>query len=247
MMDCQTARLLFGFSPTSRELAGTEGDALENHLAACAECGQLAQSERRFHAHMSQAMSQVAVPEGLQLRILARLKVERGDAIRRWVGRGTRAALAAAALILVSWFAYTFWQKPPATLDLDLIHNNMVVDLNSPSKERVEQWFAQTHHVAIQAPPQFDYAWLTHFDLAEFEGKRVPMLLFVRDQVAARVYIITAKDFNFANLPDSSNKISSSGITVEVRHAPGTEYAYVIVYKGDSLDPVLEKTEVPAA
>ena len=73
------------------------------------------------------------------------------------------------------------------------------------------------------------------------------MLLFVRDQVSARVYIITGKDFNFANLPDSSNKISSSGITIEVRHTPGSDFAYVIVYKGDALDPLLEKPEIPAA
>jgi hypothetical protein len=247
MMDCQTARLLFGFSPTSRELAGSEGDALESHLAGCVDCGTLAQTERRFHAHMSQAMSQVAIPEGLQLRILARLKVERGDAYRRWAGRGMRAALAAAALVLVNWFAWTFWQKPPADLDLNRIHQDMFVDLNSPSKEGVEQWFAQAHHVTIQAPEQFDYAWLTHRDMADFEGKRVPMLLFVRDQVSARVYIITKKDFNFANLPNSSNKISSSGITVDVWHTPGSDFAYVIVFKGDSLDPVLQKEEIPAA
>ncbi|HEV3237933.1 MAG TPA: hypothetical protein VGZ25_13155, partial [Gemmataceae bacterium] len=132
-------------------------------------------------------------------------------------------------------------------LDIDPIYQHMVANSNSLDKERVEQWFAQTHHVAIQAPMRFDYAWLAHFDMAEFEGKRVPMLLFAHEQVSARVFIVTNKEFNFSNLPASANKISSSGITVEVQHDPGSDFAYVIVYKGDSLDPVLDKQPAPPA
>jgi hypothetical protein len=247
MMDCQTARLLFGFSPTAREMPEAEGEALENHLAGCAECGNLAQYERRFHTRISHAMKDLPIPDGLRLRILARLKAERGDAYRRWAGRSVRVALATAAVFLVSWLAWSFWQKPPADLDIDRIHQKMYVDLSSANMEWVEQWFDQTHHIAIQAPKRFDYAALTYFDMSEFEGKKVPMLLFARDQVSARVYIVTTKDFNFANLPASANKISSSGITVEIQRNPGADFAYVIVYKGESLDPVLDKQQVPPA
>ncbi len=245
-MDCQTARLLAGLCPSTREIEGDEAEALESHLAGCPECGNLAQAERHFHTRMSQAMQHVPVPDGLELRLLARLKAERGDYYRRWLGHGLRGALATAALFLISWLVWSLWQKPPPDLDLDRIHQSMFAQNNSPDKVRVEQWFAETYHTNIVAPTQFDYAFLVHYDLADFEGKRVPLLLFVNERVTARVFIITSKEYNFARLP-TGNNISSGGFTVQVWHTPGTDYAYVIVFTGDRLDPVLDKTQAPAA
>ncbi|MFL5241833.1 MAG: anti-sigma factor family protein [Gemmataceae bacterium] len=245
-MDCQTARLLVGFCPSAREIKGDEAEALESHLAGCPECGPFAQGERSFQARMSQAMRQVPIPEGLQLRILARLKAERGDYYRRWIGHSTRAVLATAALFLISWLIWSLFQKPPPNLDLDDIHQAMFAKINSPDKEHVEQWFGETYHANIVAPTGFNYAFLVDYDLSEFQGKRVPMLLFVHEQVTARVFVISSKEYNFANLPTGAN-ISSGGFTVEVWHPPGADYAYVIVFTGDSLDPVRDKTQAPAA
>src|SRR5947209_5969151 len=46
-MDCRTARLLLEFArPRAGELQGSDADALEGHLLACAECESLARLER---------------------------------------------------------------------------------------------------------------------------------------------------------------------------------------------------------
>jgi len=244
-MDCQTARLLLELSPTCREINGDEGEALGSHLADCSDCGTFAQRERRFHSRMTQAMQAVATPEGLHVRLLARLRAEREDRYRRWFGHGMRAALAAAALVLVSWVVWSLFQSPTPNLNLETAHQWMAIRYDSVNKEQVEQWFAQTYHITTLAPDQFNYRYLIHYDLADFEGKRVPMLVFTNSQATARVFVVTAKEFNLNALP--AGRISSGGCTVEVWHKPGSAYAYVIVYTGDTIDPLLEKNDKPSA
>src|SRR5262245_9946162 len=103
-MDCNTARLFLQLGrPGSPDLAGEEVAELENHLAQCAACGQLAHDQDRLDQHLSRAMRDVPVPVGLKEQVLLRLDAERGAMHRRWGGRAVLGAAAAAALLLGGW------------------------------------------------------------------------------------------------------------------------------------------------
>lgn len=247
-MDCKTARLLIGFRPDAGELEGPDVEDLEAHLGDCLECGRIAQADRQFDARATRAMRQVPVPEDLESRLLARLKVDRGDRARRWVGRGLRAGLAAAAMILVGLLVYSYLQKPPPDLNVEQVFNDVLVRYNVPNKQQIEEWFAATHHVNMVAPTEFNYACVVHYDMAELAGKRVPLLVFVSSTgaVTARVFVVTNKDFSLGNLANDPT-FSSNDITVTVWHKPGSEFAYVIIYSGEKLDPVLAPEQKAAA
>src|SRR5437763_1050902 len=110
-MDCKTARLLLEFSrPFASELPASELSALEQHLAACAECSQNAGSERTWDEHVATAMGDVPVPAGLRQRLHARLDSEMGRRRRQKVRRNITVVAAAAAVLLAVAFGW-HWQR----------------------------------------------------------------------------------------------------------------------------------------
>src|SRR5690348_1108980 len=99
MMDCRTARLLLAFArPRCPELDECAGEALDNHLAKCAECASLARAEHHFERRLGLAMRDVPVPPDLRQRLLTRLQIERKAWYRNLPRRHPRVAAAVAAL-----------------------------------------------------------------------------------------------------------------------------------------------------
>jgi hypothetical protein len=179
------------------------------------------------------------VPNGLRGRLLARLEVERGDYYRRWAGWGLRRLVAAAAVFLLIWAAWSWHTRAQPELDLDAFGNEVAMHYAPPgNRERVEQGFT-AFNVHTVLPPQLNYALLTSYDLAPCQGKQVPMLFFQRGDAWARVYIVSSKDFNVQKLLQTPP--SQSGV-VKIQVWPNehrTDLAYVVVYPGDSLAPFL--------
>lgn len=247
-MDCKTARLLIDFArPWAPELPRTETDALDLHLAACSECDALARAERQADEHLAPVMRDVPVPAGLRDRVLARLQAERGDRQRRWLAWGARSGLAAAAVLLLAWLGFSLWARPRVQVDLEAI----VQTQQSCDREDVEKWFRERHGVSVSAPSGFNYAFLTHCNLEECPGQqppgaeRVPWMQFIRGGTRAEVYVLTDKRFDLA--PLVGRQEDSGGRKVEVwRHPTDPHQAYLILYTGESLQPVLNADDQPA-
>ncbi|HXG10141.1 MAG TPA: zf-HC2 domain-containing protein [Gemmataceae bacterium] len=235
-MDCKTARLLLDFA-RPRELDPDEALALESHLARCPECEALAQAERRLDEHLGRAIRDVAVPEGLRRRLLDRLAAERGRRHRRGVAWIVRLAVAAAILAVVVWLAFNWVPREPPALDLVQLRDENYL-LNMPSRERIEEYFGERGRVIV-APDRFNYALLAHYDLVKVQGKAVPLLVFVEGPHRARVYIISGKDFNLDAL-FRDRPANSGGQSVAVwRDEQRPDFAYVIIYTGESLQRFL--------
>jgi hypothetical protein len=245
-MDCKTARLFLDYArPRPAELPGDDAAALERHLAACPECEGVARAERDADARLARAVQAVPAPEGLRARLLGRLAAERRAWYRKRLGRAGVAALAAALLLAVGlWYLRP---TPPPFPDLDQVAYN--VSLQKGPKQ-VEDWF-QDHHPqhAFLAPREIDqgtlnYDLLTYYDVVSFQGKQVPMLLFVNGNEQARVYVLSERQFTLLDVPDSRD---SQGVKVLYQRAPGNPDLGLIIIYTNSLRQFLTGERPPAA
>jgi hypothetical protein len=247
-MDCRTARLLLDYArPQLSELPPSDSDALEAHLAGCVECDALSRAERQVDERLGQAMRDVPMPEGLHDRILARIQSERGDQQRRWLGWTVRAAAVAALVLLTVWIGVIWYAKKPRALDLWELQEEMFTRDTSADPGKVAAWFHEHYKLKTTAPTGFNYRFLKHYDLAECQGRRVPMLFFTRGDTEARVFVISNEQFDLAAL-DQSEPLDSAGYHVEVlRDDRDANHAFVAVYKGESLKPLLLDESGPSS
>lgn len=238
-MKCDTARVLIEFSRPG-ELESGEAGLLDAHLAACAHCRNFADQQRRMDTHVREAFRKVAVPPQLRREIFSRLGRQRRRARTRLL-IGVAACLLA---LLTAWglSIYLGRSKP----DLSRLVHDRYVEKTASSAEKVENWFAIRYGRTITAPRDFDYNLLVHRDLADFQGKQVPMLLFVRAGEEARVYVLSRNQFDLADLHSTSGSL---GYKVEVRRVPDNlRCVYVILYSGSSLKPFLdERKHIPSS
>jgi hypothetical protein len=233
-MDCRHARLLLDFTrPRGTELEPTETEALETHLADCPECGAQARAERRFDEHLSRAVRDVPVPDGLRDRLVGRLSAARDAWYRRRLFRA--AGVLAAAVLLAAVGGLLIWHESRRPY---FEVSEVSVDerpTNTPAD--VEGWFRKTYGLATVAPSDraLDYTWLTYYGLEEFQGRHVPMLLFAYNrpdrQARAKVYIVTDQEFRGLRAQINQVHKLSGGYSLEVlpnRDAPGVYY--VVLY-----------------
>lgn len=237
-MDCKTARLLLEFArPLSPELDTPEAEGLHEHLADCPECGPLYRTERRLDEHLAQAVRAVPIPEGLEARLTAHLRRERRVwyARRLWVpGLAT-----AAALLLAIYLGLSHYGARPSVNLEDLYHG-----LNSrayASPAQVEEWFQNTYHVHAVFPPRFDSNYLIFYDLADFQGQRVPVLLFQHGEARASVYVLSANQFDLGAIRPAP------GYPVEVLPSDDPQIKFVVIYTGERLDWFFQKPGEAAA
>jgi hypothetical protein len=248
-MDCKTARLLLDFArPRPAELAGDDAAALEGHLHACPDCDALARGERQFDDHLGRAVRAVPVPEGLRDRLLTRLATEQRNRSRR---RLVPVAALAATLLLgvVGYFIWPRHQLPtpnPEQIALDVSEQHF----QGQNAEQVRAWFLNRRGVDAEAPSdipgegKLDYSLLTYYDVAPCQGQQVPMLLFVKGTMQARIYILPNRQFNLADDQDDKD----SELKVLYRPLPGRRFVYVIVLSGiKTLTPFLSSQSPPAA
>ena len=247
-MDCRTARNLLDFNrPHASELDRIDRDLLAGHLAHCPDCDTLARSERQLDDHLGKAVRDVPVPQGLQERLLRKLREEREGWYRKQLGRGLRIVAAAAALFLVGWFGFSAWQQHnlPRPGEGDLVE--VFAPTTPDDRVAAENWFLG-RRIKTNGPADFAYQYLSpNYAIKEFRGKKVPCLTFLRQEgeqprAVAYVYILSKEQFQLGELSELS-KPYSPRFKVEIRK-PSPEYAYVIVYSGN-LDDLLVKPEQP--
>jgi hypothetical protein len=241
-MDCRTARLLLDFHrPRAGELPPEEAGELERHLAGCADCDAAGRTARRLDDHLGAAIRAVPLPDGLHQRLLARLKEERGTRLHRRLAWGARGLAVAAALLLgtLLWLRFRA-PEPPPKLDLERLTEAELFQNHSVSPERVQFWFQENHHVTMVPPPAFAYDYLVDYEMTDLQGKRVPKLVFRRDQenasTRASVYVVAREQFDLPAL-DAANaaEFEKSGQRLDIwgPRAERPDTAYVIVFDGD--------------
>lgn len=238
-MDCRTARLLLDFArPRCPELEGSDAEALEAHLADCAECGPLARGQRLADARIGQAVRDVPLPDGLRGRLLRRLEAQRrGRGWRDWrVYAGVAAAAAAIAVVVLLGLR----ARTQAHVDLELALTRTAEKLVNPRPEAVEEDF-RAQGVRAVAPRQFNYRLLTDYGVEEFQGKRVGWLLFTQGERRVWIRVLPASDFDLGSAEDDARGVQGSGgFRVEVWRDPAAAgFGYLIIYTGDSLKPFL--------
>jgi hypothetical protein len=240
-MDCRTARQLLDFArPLVPEVGPRDAEALQEHLAGCADCGGLAQAERRIDYHLGQAMRAVPVPEGLDGRLLGRLDAERREASRRrWLRRLAVGGAAAACLVVAVGGALWFRSRPPVLEVGPLAGPAEDISLG-PSAERVRASFQRYWGIDTFPPARFDYRQLSDYDVVLVQGRRVPKIVFRRDQSQAWVYVVEDGMFDLRELAADTGGGSVSART-QVLPGDRAGFRYVVVYTGDSLDPFLNK------
>lgn len=247
-MDCKTARLLLDYArPAPAELPGGDAAAVEGHLTACPECEAAARAERQVDDHLGRAVRDVPVPDGLRDRLLARLRAERRRWYRRWALRGAAATAAALALVLGLWQPWHRTALPSPDLERLVQHvseNNAARVSADP--DRVQTWLRTEYGNDVwRTPHDFDlralnYGLLTYADLAEFQGKTVPMLLFANGPAQVRVYVLSSDQFGLEELKQQQPRLDSHGYTVEPRADPDDgRILYLFIYTGNSMDPFL--------
>ncbi len=235
-MDCKTARLLLDLSrPHAPELDAGETEALDSHLADCPECSHQARQERRLDEQIGRALRAVPVPEALRGRLLRRLAADRDAWYGRWLLRAAGLAVAAALLLAVAWGALVGYQdRRPAADPQEFVEQS---DRPTASPDAVESWFRANRGVKTTAPSanEFRYSLLTYYDLADLDGRRVPMLLFTASTpdgpARAQVYIVT--DAQFKDLDEQANHTFKGSRGYKVKVVPNPDRAgvfYVVVY-----------------
>ncbi len=104
----------------------------------------------------------------------------------------------------------------------------------------MQDWFRETYHLETIAPGGFNYNSLKFYDLAWFQEKRVPVLLFIRDGASARVYILPATDFDFNTV------VEAPGYNIVfLRNPTDNRFAYVAMYSSERLDWFFDKSSEP--
>jgi hypothetical protein len=239
-MDCKTARLLLDFvRPHASDLEAAEGEKLDEHLVECSDCRALAQNERRLDDHLGQAVRAVAIPQGLDSRILRRLRQERAAWYRRRL-LAPAGLVAAAVVVLAVWLGFGQRKSLPG-VDLHEVYE--AVNFRSSEPSLVEDWFRETYRVQTAVPPQMNFTLLAFYDLAEFQGQRVPFLLFIRGGATARVYILSDKQFDLTRVE------KPQGYSVEVLdHPTNPHFKYVVlVNPPDQFEQFLTSRQEQAA
>jgi hypothetical protein len=240
-VDCRTARLLLDFArPLTTELEAGEAAALEEHLADCAECGALAQVERRFDDRVAVAMRAVAVPDALPARILTRLAAARSHSRRRHLLKASASLAAAAAVVFVVVYLGFGRHKPVVITD----PNEVWLEVAPPGDSaEVANWFKERYHRSVAPPPQFDYRFLAFAGQAEFKDQRVPLLLFQREVGRAYVYVLSERDFDVTALRTGGPPYK----VLVLRHPDHPGVAYLVAYTSDDLTPFLKEKRDQAA
>jgi len=237
-MDCKTARLLLDFArPLCPELEPADAEVLQPHLADCPECGPFAASERRLDDHLGRAVRDVPVPADFKQRLLNRLTKERDAWYRRWIVRVGAAAAVVALVVMGTWY---LWPLPKP--NVDQIQNAMSAKAVA-KEEAVADYFRQRGLSRVM-PSQFNFGQLRDYYVEEFEGRRVPALVFWGEEpfpgsdrgtrVFAKVLVLSAGQFNLNDLKER-RKADSGSPKVEVRESGDPNVVFLVIHNANDV------------
>ena len=148
-----------------------------------------------------------------------------------------RVAAAAAVVLLAVYLGWVWYTNRARKLDLWALHDQVFTRTYSADAKKVEGWFKEDLNITTVAPTQFNYAYLKEFGIASCQGRRVPSLYFANKDTEAHVYVVTGEQFDMDALKEAE-PIDSGGFHVEVRQVV-PDHAFVVIYRGDSLQPLL--------
>jgi hypothetical protein len=243
-MDCNHARLLLTFTYKNAELDAAEAEALQAHLDQCPECEASARGERGLDDAIGRAMHAVPVPAGPKIELFDKLASEGRRRLRR---SAVRVAIAASILLIVFGFGWRhFYSRPKLTWDavqtwsLELTDfRETLVSQAAAAPEQVEEWF-RAQGIAMEAPRQFNYAFLKSCDTALCMKRTVPRLVFAGDDrgqlTMAEVYVLSENEFDLTELKDELERekelrMPASRYTVQVLPSSGS-FIFVIISQG---------------
>lgn len=234
-MDCHDVRVLLALQRREGAIDPTERAALQQHLYACPDCAALSHSEQVIDAALGSAMRAVAVPTGLRTRVLTRLAVTRP---RRWP---KVAAVAAAVVLLALGVGTTWWAMRAKTAMSWTIVDTELVGRHGAEPDAVEHWYAD-HGIEMATWRQLDHRYLWSFDIVEFRGRRVPKLIFYKDDqgpsAIAEVLVLSTRQFDMHELPDEQVNAGSLRVIVQ-RPRSNDDYVYVMATSAESTDPFM--------
>jgi hypothetical protein len=231
-MECQDVRLMLAFTQRAAEgVDATERQAVEQHLTGCPECSSVAQGSTAFDRVIGAAMRAVPVPPAAVDQLSKRLAQRRPRPLP-WIA-------AAAALLLSASMGSYWYLSQPAILEVSTLEH--VASRAGNSADDVEQWFhgAGLH---MSAPRQFDFRQLIAYDVVEFEGRRVPKLVFFhpseRNERAsvAQVLVLRVDEFSPTNLPRRAQLHSLTSHTISEENS---ETFSLVFSTSDDLGPFL--------
>jgi hypothetical protein len=250
-MDCKTARLLLEFHrPRATELDDAEVAALEDHLAGCPDCETAGQAEHRVDVAIGKAMRDVRVPDHLRGSLLAHLAADSPLRKRR---RLSRLAIAAAILLLpLAGFGWWLNHRPAALTAAVLDEYWIEVKNDHVSPPDAEAVGARFRHMGIEAtvPRNFSYKYLAAYGIGDFQGQRVPQMVFVRDGTAggraahAQVLILSPRQFDLEQFSGEWRSEEGYPYRVDAIRPAGSPQVYVIFHTGDDFDWLQEHGEV---
>jgi hypothetical protein len=218
-MDCHDIRLLLAFTRAGGDaIDSTEQKALQEHLQACPECAALASSEQALDRVLGTAMRDVPVPAGLKARVLDKVAVNRP---RPW------GKIAAAAAVLLLAVGITGWLlRPLPAVDPSDVYLVLNRGQGHAPADVVEKWF-NDQGVEMAAWRELNHDDLWFYDIIEFQGRRVPKLVFYRPEkkdgrpsVIAQVIVLRTNQFNTRELREQVG----TRIRVETESTPGFVY-----------------------
>ena len=207
------------------ELPPEQAAALEDHLRRQPRGESLLRDGDAFDQRMRAAMADVPVPPELRGQILDRLSERRAVKFRRRVWHGLAAA---AALLVAVTLGYGVVTRVARTsIDVDEIARQYEPQFQRPS-DTVEPWL-RDQGVEFNPDVAFDMSALAAYERVEFQGRTVPMLLFVRGEAVSRVYVVKAGQFDLQAAETESQGSYSSVKVIADRGRPH-QWAYVVVY-----------------
>lgn len=237
-MDARTAHLLLEVLDLGRaDLPPEQAAAIEDHLRTHQGGEQLLRDARHFDDRMRREMIDVPVPAGLHDQILNRLSKHRAVRVRRRLWQGMTIA---ASLLILTMIGLNLphWFRPG--IDTQSIARQYESQSNPAQAFRAAESWLEAQELAFHPSVPFDPNRLAAYEMVEFQGRTVPMLLFVNHEqgVMARVYLVPSTKFNL-DMDRITTEAQQSFCSVRVladKQRPD-ELAYVVVFTGHSLDP----------
>ena len=243
-MDDHTAQLLMELLTLgNQELDPEQAAAVERQLRALPDLEMLSQHDREFDALIRPAMRDVPIPTGLMDRIHTKLASQRGGVQRRRALRWSGGAFALVIGVVAVWGLR--WEARPV-LDAEEFASFYDERMRDPFAH-IQPWLAD-HHVRFDPSLTFDPSLLTAFEMVEFQGERVPMLVFTnfRENVTARVYIVRNRQFHLKAITEEARQSFCSVQILSDREEPD-RVGYVVLYTGGSITPFLLREASPIA
>jgi hypothetical protein len=153
---------------------------------------------------------------------------------------------AAAAVLLLSGWGAAAWFNRPVRVDLDkVVAHERELLVSPPGKPELQNIFRQLG-VEAELPDNLNYSLLAYHGVTEFQGRRVPQLIFLRQgsQARAQVRVLSASRFDLETLPAGFRTPDGGYEKVELwKEGDHPQSAQLVVYTGDNAEWVKKEPQ----